>query len=486
MYVVQLSGLLSKQFNTNYVRNGTRLASTFGRHENYGRFREYRKRIAVWLKQQSGQVAEACARQFEFIAAQRVRRSMQIFHLYTRMWDEAALKEFMKSWRNRTLRNTRHFLMSSIGVTMYNWDRERISEEELNSFHALTGFVVSYKQEIEGIHRLRDSTVICAICHQRIVIDVRQPGIKYCTCYGNKFSATANEGPQGWRPYIEREDMLIWRREEPNFGGLFAYKVYGSFDDVTAEDFLQTQIDVDYRMNWDSSARELQIIDTDPKSQTSSEDSTDVIYWETIWPKLFANRDYVYQRRWVVDKDKRLIIIINKVTEHPNAPTKPGVYRVTTYWSYMVIRPYTEFHQPGIEFGLTYFDDPGVNIPSAVTSWVAMSGLPNFLIRMRHAAKNYQSYKRTKKIADPSTTNYASFQNEDASGYEVIPNNNGTETLEKSEASNEKVAEESNFDKRNETLTFTGDQRDENDRPSNERTASTTNLPDERRGSTVT
>lgn len=49
--------------------------------------------------------------------------------------------------------------------------------------------------------------------------------------------------------------------------------------------------------------------------------------------------------------------------------------RVATYWSYMVIRPYTEFDEPGIEFGLTYFDDPGVNIPTAVTAWVAMSGV---------------------------------------------------------------------------------------------------------------
>lgn len=40
----------------------------------------------------------------------------------------------------------------------------------------------------------------------------------------------------------------------------------------------------------------------------------------------------------------------------------------------MVIRPSTKLNEPGIEFGLTYFDDPGVNIPSAVTAWVAMSG----------------------------------------------------------------------------------------------------------------
>lgn len=132
MYTIQLSGLILKRYNTNYVQNGSRLASSFGQCEHYGKLREYRKKLSFWLKDQGTQVAEACARQFEFIAAQRIRRSLQIFHLYTRIWDEVALKEFMRSWRNRTLRNTKHFLMSSIGITMYNWDRERISEGELN------------------------------------------------------------------------------------------------------------------------------------------------------------------------------------------------------------------------------------------------------------------------------------------------------------------------------------------------------------------
>lgn len=35
----------------------------------------------------------------------------------------------------------------------------------------------------------------------------------------------------------------------------------------------------------------------------------------------------MYQRRWVVDNERRLIIIISRVTEHPSAPTKPGIYR---------------------------------------------------------------------------------------------------------------------------------------------------------------
>ncbi|XP_003692055.1 stAR-related lipid transfer protein 7, mitochondrial-like isoform X2 [Apis florea] len=440
MYVMQYSGLLSKQLSTSYIRNGTRLAS-FGQYKNYGRFLQYRDRVAFWLKEQRVQVTRACARQFEFIAAQRIRRSLQIFHLYTRIWDEVALKEFIKTWKRRTLKNAKHFLTSSIGVTIYNWDRERITEEELNSC----------TQEIEGIYKLKDTTVICQKCNQRILIDNPQPGINYCTCYGEKFSATSNVDQEGWRPYIERQDMLIWRREEPNFGGLFSYKVYGTFSDVTAEDFLQTQIDLEYRKKWDATARELQVVDTDPSLQKSDDSGIDIIYWETIWPRLFMNRDYVYQRRWVIDKEKQLIIIISKVTEHPNVPNKPGIYRVTTYWSYMVIRPYTELHQPGIEFGLTYFDDPGVNIPSTITSWVTMTGLPDFLLRMRHASKNYQNYKLTKENANISTANRILANDDIVSEHSV----NDEQSDKESEVLDARDTQETDLIEEIETLTLT-------------------------------
>ncbi|KZC10567.1 PREDICTED: stAR-related lipid transfer protein 7, mitochondrial-like [Dufourea novaeangliae] len=466
MYTVQFSGFLLKRFNTNYVQNGTRLASPFRHYGNYGKFHEHRKKISIWLKEHSGRVAEACVKQFEFIAAQRIRRSLQIFHLYTRIWDKVALRNFMTSWRNRALRNSRHYLMSTIGVTVYNWDRERISEQELNS----------YKQEIEGIYKLKDTTVVCSHCGLRIVIDVQQPGVKYCMCRDNKCNASSNQDLDGWRPYIEREDMLVWRREEPNSGGLFAYKVYGSFADVTAEDFLQAQIDVDYRKKWDPTARELRIIDTDPICKTTANDHTDVVYWETIWPRLFANRDYVYQRKWVVDTERRLIIIISKGTEHPSAPTKPGVYRVATYWSYMVIRPYTEFHQPGIEFGLTYFDNPGVNIPSAITAWVAMTGLPDFLIRMREASKNYQSYKQALDVFD---VNYISL-NEIDTFSEDNNEENCSPNLERNETQHGKVARKHNVVEQTETYTFTEDEQEEESCINEENNDSTSSIKEDR------
>lgn len=46
----------------------------------------------------------------------------------------------------------------------------------------------------------------------------------------------------------------------------------------------------------------------------------------------------------------------------------------------------------GIEFSLTYFDNPGVNIPASVTTWVAKSAMPDYLTKLRHASKNYLQY----------------------------------------------------------------------------------------------
>ncbi|KAI4500635.1 hypothetical protein M0802_004227 [Mischocyttarus mexicanus] len=390
MYSWQLFNLMRVNFK--YTNSNINLSSYSKRFSTRVKFGGYRKKIDLWVKEQSTQVAKACTKQCEFIVAQRIRRSIQIFHLYNKIWDEVALKEIIKSWKMRVVKNSKRFLMGAVGVSVYNWDLERISDEEVNS----------YNQEIEGIYKLRDSTVICTNCHLRIIIDnaSKQSGIEYCNCDGVKTSATTNKDPNGWQPYIERQDMLVWRRQEPDTG-LFAYKVYGSFPDVTAEDFLQVQIDIDYRKQWDATAQELQIIDTDPQSTTSNDHSADVIYWEMIWPRLFANRDYVYQRRWVINKDKRIVVIVSKGTDHPNAPVKPGTHRVRTYWSYMVIKPYKDFQQPGIEFSLTYFDDPGVRVPSTITAWVAVAGLSDFLTRMRQASKNYQNYK-TKQNNVPS------------------------------------------------------------------------------------
>lgn len=131
MYSSHMSTVLLRRFKPNVPRASRMNVLLLGQCRYYGKFGGYGRRIGLWFSEQGVQVARACTRQFEFIAAQRVRRSIQLFQLYTKIWDEVALKAFMKSWRRRIGRNTREFLISAVGVTMYNWDVQTITDQEL-------------------------------------------------------------------------------------------------------------------------------------------------------------------------------------------------------------------------------------------------------------------------------------------------------------------------------------------------------------------
>lgn len=278
MYSTNLSKLL-RLFNVRIPDTTTRrILLPPGQCRLYGKYSGYGRSIGVWIKEHRLQVARACTKQLEFIIEQRIRRSLQLFHLYAKIWNDFALKEFIKSWRHRLGYNCKGYLLSAIGVTMFNWDKERITDDEL----------YSYSKEIEIIHNLRDSTVVCRDCQLRLVIDSKQADVNYCKCQGNKSSYVSTNNEQ-WKPFIERQDMIVWRKEEPNSGGLYAYKVYGSFSDVSAEEFLKVQVDVDYRKIWDVTAQELEIIDTDPMSISAEDHRTDVIYWEMVWPVSYIN-----------------------------------------------------------------------------------------------------------------------------------------------------------------------------------------------------
>lgn len=54
--------------------------------------------------------------------------------------------------------------------------------------------------------------------------------------------------------------------------------MYGKYDDVTALDFLEAQVDLEYRLAWDTHAVKLRTLDTERATRS------DVIYWETKWP----------------------------------------------------------------------------------------------------------------------------------------------------------------------------------------------------------
>lgn len=57
--------------------------------------------------------------------------------------------------------------------------------------------------------------------------------------------------------------------------------VYGTYDDITAVDFLAVHVDTEFRREWDTSAVVLDVLESE--SQSNSE----VVYWEMQWPVSF-------------------------------------------------------------------------------------------------------------------------------------------------------------------------------------------------------
>ncbi len=224
--------------------------------------------------------------------------------------------------------------------------------------------------------------MVCQKCKDRLVIDKKIQGVEYCNCPESPPSVYARKiDGYSWVPFVETADLLIWRQPHPDHNGLYVYKVYGYYDDISAEDFLAAQLDIEYRKQWDDTALQLKVVETDKES------NSEVIYWEMKWPKMFSNRDYLFVRRHKVDKESNDMIIISRAMTHPSVPEKKGVHRVKEYWSVMHIRAPRGLSQPGVEFGLTYFDNPGVSLPQWLTNWAAMSGIPDFLNKQRNAAR---------------------------------------------------------------------------------------------------
>ncbi|XP_063391127.1 stAR-related lipid transfer protein 7, mitochondrial [Cydia fagiglandana] len=296
--------------------------------------------------------------------------------------------------------------------------------------------------DFESVDELSRTTLFCPGCQRRLVIDKKQPGVVYCTC-SNAVPPPPSE--DGWVPYMEADDVIIWRKEYKP-GGLFAYKVYGRYKDLTARDFAMIQVDGAYRRSWDDAVAALSVVEPGANGVRSQT----VIHWEVLWPRLFANRDYVYLRRHkefnvkskcLAHKDaifatpelqpcappperpsvhsraklkaqqmerserklgsesrgeivNKVYVILSRSCSHPDAPETKHAIRVQEYWSHMVVRTIDGPDTVGMEFVLTYYDEPSVGgLPSGVSAWATGRAAPSYLARMHRAALHYRKWR---------------------------------------------------------------------------------------------
>ncbi|XP_010021144.1 PREDICTED: stAR-related lipid transfer protein 7, mitochondrial, partial [Nestor notabilis] len=148
----------------------------------------------------------------------------------------------------------------------------------------------------------------------------------------------AEQGEQPWEMIMDKKHFKLWRR--PIEGThLYQYRVFGSYTDVTPRQFFNVQLDTEYRKKWDSLVIKLDVIERD--LATGSE----VIHWVTHFPYPMYSRDYVYVRRYSVDQENNLMVLVSRAVEHPSVPEDPEYVRVRTYESQMVIRPHKTFDE---------------------------------------------------------------------------------------------------------------------------------------------
>ena len=86
--------------------------------------------ICEILKSNPVEVAKTCVKHIEFVLAQRIRRGQQMITLYTRLWDEKALRQFFLKMKRTLNRKGKQFIIGC-SILAFDWENERISIEEL-------------------------------------------------------------------------------------------------------------------------------------------------------------------------------------------------------------------------------------------------------------------------------------------------------------------------------------------------------------------
>merc|ERR1712038_2076907 len=104
--------------------------------------------------------------------------------------------------------------------------------------------------------------------------------IEYCRGLKEEGATGRNEG---WQLFVERPGVWVWRREHEQLPGLYRYKLYGNFQDVTMWEFLAVQLDLSkFRLSWDSNTVDCR--------QVAELDKGLVYYWQVAWPTFFLKQ----------------------------------------------------------------------------------------------------------------------------------------------------------------------------------------------------
>ncbi len=74
----------------------------------------------------------------------------------------------------------------------------------------------------------------------------------------------------------------------------------------------------------------------------------------------------------------------------------------------LTLEPSTTWNKEGLEFCLTAFENPGVSLPTSITTWVAMRGMPEFMEHLRNAVFSLREWMAEQKVTRDDASNLGS------------------------------------------------------------------------------
>uniref|UniRef100_A0A8R1E3I1 Phosphatidylcholine transfer protein n=1 Tax=Caenorhabditis japonica TaxID=281687 RepID=A0A8R1E3I1_CAEJA len=176
----------------------------------------------------------------------------------------------------------------------------------------------------------------------------------------------------GWELLYEAKDMLAFRRRIEGPYEMYEYKCVGTYYDISPRTFLDAQNDLMYRKEWDENIKTIEVV--------HEQDENELIRWVSKFPYPMYPREYVYVRRtWVSDDEKFAVVDSEAVQPEVFPSISNDNVRVTSYTSRMSIRAHSDWESHGVDYILTYADNPEANIPRYVYNWIVNKGGPYFL-----------------------------------------------------------------------------------------------------------
>nr|VZI38535.1 unnamed protein product [Spirometra erinaceieuropaei] len=200
----------------------------------------------------------------------------------------------------------------------------------------------------------------------------------------------------------------------------------GTFTDISASSFLEVQLNLSYRRQWDPHVSLLETMRPRSGSQDGA-DQTEIIRWVSKFPFPMARREYVYARRWWAEMHSScvaktesksnagcfssgLALIVSRAVTQPSEVQKhdspsqpverswysasvagPNVVSVSSYESNMLIRSHSRFDEAGLDYFLTYSDDPKLSVSRETVSWLQNMIIPRLLEQLHTAAQRITS-----------------------------------------------------------------------------------------------